>query len=452
MDRQEMERLREERGAHIAARDQAVTNVAVLREHAGPEEGWAATTKATYRSAEAKYEAAEGRINEINALLGENVTESDTVRTNHTPGEKRTTISVGGPDAGRARSGATGQFVGQQNRGGVELLTREERFSTRTPNTEGLDLGRLLSCYVNPDQRTQHPAEARALAEGSGSAGGLLVPLALANTVVDLARNEARVVQAGALSVGMDSQTLSIPRLATGVTPQWRAEGAAIAEDTATFNAITLTAHSFAVRTKASREVLADMTPAGSAQIMSDIAKAIAAGWDYAALRGTGTSNQPTGLRFNANVAKTAAYGANGGIPTNYQALVKAKGRVKAANFSPNAFLMSARTEAGFGNLTSSVDSQPLNIPKYLDDMDWYSTNQIGDGYVTGTGSATGSEIYTGQWDNLVLGIREGITIQILNELYAETGQVGIVAHFRGDVAVLREQAFDIITGVLPAS
>lgn len=348
---------------------------------------------------------------------------------------------------GIADGGAT--FSRQRKPEGVRLFEPQERLAdTGQRNTDKLDLGYLIACVVEPTMRNQRPAEARALAEGAEISGGIIVPTLLGREVVDLARNQTRTIQAGARTVEMDSKTLTVPRIAGGVAATWRGEGEEITEDDITFDSVELTAHSLSVLVRGSREVFSDMTPTGAASITHDITSAIALAWDKAALRGSGSGDEPEGLRFNTSVPKTAAFGVDGGVPSSYAELVQSVGRVKGANFSPGAFIMSARTEATYGGLTSSADDQPLHRPDYLNGIAWLPTQQVPNNLVEGSSSTVCSEIYVGQFDQLVIGVREGLNIQILHELYAETGEIGLVVHWRGDVAVLREAAFEVLTGV----
>jgi len=48
-----------------------------------------------------------------------------------------------------------------------------------------------------------------------------------------------------------------------------------------------------------------------------------------------------------------------------------------------------------------------------------------------------------------MVGIRHALSIELLTEKYADTGELAILAHFRGDVQVARPAAFDCITGIL---
>ncbi len=58
-----------------------------------------------------------------------------------------------------------------------------------------------------------------------------------------------------------------------------------------------------------------------------------------------------------------------------------------------------------------------------------------------GTGSNM-ADAFVGDWSQLLIGQRLGLTVQTLTERYAENGQIGIVAHWRGDVQLARPRAF----------
>ena len=66
-----------------------------------------------------------------------------------------------------------------------------------------------------------------------------------------------------------------------------------------------------------------------------------------------------------------------------------------------------------------------------------------------GTASGTASDIFVGDWSELVIGIRTSFSIQVLSERYADTGSIGLLAWFRGDVLVTRPKAFAVVQGVL---
>ena len=59
-----------------------------------------------------------------------------------------------------------------------------------------------------------------------------------------------------------------------------------------------------------------------------------------------------------------------------------------------------------------------------------------------GTSTTNMADVFAGDWSQLLVGQRLGFTIQILQERYAEFGQVGILATWRGDIQPARPRAF----------
>ncbi|WP_296503558.1 phage major capsid protein, partial [Phenylobacterium sp.] len=60
------------------------------------------------------------------------------------------------------------------------------------------------------------------------------------------------------------------------------------------------------------------------------------------------------------------------------------------------------------------------------------------------------SSILVGDFSRAILGLRQELRIQVLNEAFMGSLQVGFIAHLRADVAFERADAFCRITGVRP--
>ena len=66
----------------------------------------------------------------------------------------------------------------------------------------------------------------------------------------------------------------------------------------------------------------------------------------------------------------------------------------------------------------------------------------------TGTNADT-SDVFTGDFSKLYVGVRTQLTITVLSERWMqEEGSYGLVAWWRGDVGVARPKGFDIVRGV----
>jgi hypothetical protein len=48
------------------------------------------------------------------------------------------------------------------------------------------------------------------------------------------------------------------------------------------------------------------------------------------------------------------------------------------------------------------------------------------------------SDVFVGDWSQLLSDQRLDLNVQVLSERYAEVGQIGIVANWRGDIQLAR--------------
>jgi HK97 family phage major capsid protein len=189
-----------------------------------------------------------------------------------------------------------------------------------------------------------------AMSEGTATAGGHLVPTPLAGRIIDLARNQMRVMQAGATTVPMTSQTLKIARLTGEGTPAWKSENAAITDADLAFDAVTFTARTLVRLVKVSVELFEDADPSSEDVIAQSFASQIALELDRVALRGTGSAPEPRGVLNHTGVTLTA-HGANGTAITNYDWWLDAIGTVRNANWEPTAHIQAPRSSTSLSKL-----------------------------------------------------------------------------------------------------
>jgi HK97 family phage major capsid protein len=88
--------------------------------------------------------------------------------------------------------------------------------------------------------------------------------------------------------------------------------------------------------------------------------------------------------------------------------------------------------------------NQPLNRPPVLDQMRFFPSAQIPSAMTQGTSTTNQTDIFAGDFTQLIIGQRLGFTVQTLVERYAELGQIGIVAHWRGDIGLARPRALAV--------
>jgi HK97 family phage major capsid protein len=285
----------------------------------------------------------------------------------------------------------------------------------------------------------------RALSEGTLTAGGHLVPTPLSSRVIDLARNATRVFQAGAITVPMTAQTLKLARLTGEGTPAWKAENAAITAADMTFDAVTFTARTLVRLVTLSVELFEDADPSSEDLIARSFAAQVALELDRVALRGSGTAPEPRGV-LNTSGITTTTHGANGAAIANYDFWLDAKGVVMGNNFEPNAHIQAPRSSVSLSKLKEATTNAYLAPPANM--LPMLATKQVPINLTVGT-STDCSEVYTGDWSQLMVGIRTDFQLLFLRERFvADNLQYAFLAYLRADVQLAQPSAFVVDTGV----
>jgi HK97 family phage major capsid protein len=302
---------------------------------------------------------------------------------------------------------------------------------------------------------TDAELERRALGSGSDATGGVLVPAPLAATVIDMVRDESRVIEAGASLVPMTSGTLSIPRLASGFDQAtWRSELEDVAAADGTFERVSFDAKTLAEIVTLPYELVEDMTSEGSAIIEAAIRKALGLKLDWAALYGaevgSGDQKNPIGVR-NQDGVTVAAIDTNGAVPTTYAPFTTAAFALRKANHTPTGYIYSERTAETVASFADTT-GQPLNPPRAIADLPHLSTNQVPDNLDVGTSTDACSDIFTADWSQLLIGVRPQLGIRVERHNVAGNMSVQILAYLRADVQLAHAAAFHVTEGILEPS
>ena len=335
-----------------------------------------------------------------------------------------------------------GSRLQQEPEGG--LLSRSDRFADYVEKRHGgssnspLSVGSYLRALA---VGAGSEAEQRALSETGGASGAYTVPATLAARLIDNLRAQSVAVQAGAITVPLDSGDHSIAKLATDPQPAWRAELGSINETDPTFGKVPLNAKSLAAIVRVSRELLADSVNL-EAQLPAVLAAAMAVEIDRAAIFGSGSGSEPLGVA-NVSGVQEVAHDAQ---LADYVPMTSAQTLVRSANADTSAFILHPRDAGALNGLTAS-DGQPLQAPRSVDEVPFLNTTSVPTDLGTDSNE---SLIVTGDFRHLLIGIREDVGIRMLSERYADTGELAFVVHFRGDVGVEHAEAFAKVSGILP--
>jgi len=332
---------------------------------------------------------------------------------------------------------------------GEEIRTYAPNERLSEPRNEELSFGKVVRAMV---MGPRNDAERRALSEGTDSAGGYTVPTPLASEFIDAMRAQSVAVQAGAITVPMQSDTLQIAKLVSDPAFAWRAENAEISLSNPTFSRVLFTARSCAALVTCSRELLEDSVNIEQI-LLQAFAQAAALQLDSAALIGTGLSDEPTGI-LNTSGINAVSMGTNGAAFANWDAWLDALYELELDNVpGPYTSVMHPRTARDLRKLKTGLsgDNTPLVMPQSVAEISRRISTELPIDETQGT-ATDASSVIVGNFSDLMIGVRSSLRIELLRERYASALQVGFLAHMRMDVQVRHPESFCVIQGVTPAA
>jgi HK97 family phage major capsid protein len=323
-----------------------------------------------------------------------------------------------------------------------------EARSTAPPEFSKLRLGSLLRAMIDGPK---NDLEKRALSEGTDSAGGFTVPDIVMATFIDRLRAATVVIRAGAQTVPLTSDVNKIARLASDPTVAWRAENAAVAESDPTFESVTFAPKSLDVFFKVSRELVEDSMNI-EAMIETALLRSFAVEVDRAAIYGSGTTNQPLGLRTMTNVSQVVMGGGTTAAQiTSWDKPIDTLAALWGANVpDSSAMLLAPRTLATLSKLREGATTgQQLIPPSVMTAFPWLQTTSIPINETQGA-STTASSLFLGDFSQMMLGFRTQMQIEVARELFRGNYQFGFFGHLRMDVQVAHPESFARLIGILP--
>ena len=298
----------------------------------------------------------------------------------------------------------------------------------------------------------------RAMSAGTDSAGGYIVPTVFVNELIEMLRAESVVNALGATVLsGLTGSPVEIPKQTGGATAYWVAENADITASDLTLGQVSLTPKAVAAIVKLSNRLLNLSNPSAEAMVRRDVAQSLALAIDLAALRGTGSGSQPTGIA-NTSGINTVAIGTNGGNFTfDYAAdmvdeLAKdnaAKGKLGFAMHPTIAKkLKKTRIPQYSGDTGGEWIMLPMSDSNLADALGYgfKLTTQIPVNLTKGSSSDC-SEVYFGNWQELLIGEWGGLEIMASNETSDafQKNQTWVRVIQEVDIAVRHAESFCLL-------
>jgi HK97 family phage major capsid protein/HK97 family phage prohead protease len=254
----------------------------------------------------------------------------------------------------------------------------------------------------------------------------------LANEFIDVLRNSASVMRAGARMLPGLVGNVAIPKKTAASAGAWiSTEGGASSESEPTFGTVSLTPKTVGAFTDMTRQLILQSTPSIEALVRDDLTQALALAIDKGALEGTGLSGQPTGILNTVGVNKPTSFAA--AVPT-FAEMVALETAVAEDNalFGNLAYITDAATLGGLKTKSKDTGSG----------MFVAEGNQANGYPVIRTQQATAGNVYFGNFSDCMIGMWGGLDLTVDPYTSSNTGTVRVVALQTVDVALRNPVSF----------
>ena len=301
--------------------------------------------------------------------------------------------------------------------------------------------------------------ERAAYAVGGATTGGNLVETQLwAADFIEVLRNRTVTGQLGARYLPGLTGNVNIPRQNAQTATYWVGESAALTESEATFDQVQLRPHVVGALSKMSRLTLQQTTPAIEQLVRDDLLQVCALAVDLAALNGTGSSAQPTGVANTSGIGSVV--GGTNGANATFDMMIQLYTAPAVANAPAEnlGFAINAKTRGYLATLKSTTgqylwnqDGPAAGIARTLLGYTYALSNQLPSNLTKGTSTSICSEAMFGNWQELFIaewGVTE-IMVNPYDSVGFTTGDVLVRAFQTMDIGLRHPASFAVISDML---
>jgi HK97 family phage major capsid protein/HK97 family phage prohead protease len=273
----------------------------------------------------------------------------------------------------------------------------------------------------------------RDLTAGTNNAGGFTVATELmADSFIEMLRNRAVVMRAGATMMSGLVGNVAIPRQSAAATAYWVAENNAPTESQQTLAQVTMSPKTVGAWTDISRRLLIQSSIDVEAMVRRDLATVIALAVDTAALYGTGgANNQPTGIK-NVSGINTRDFAATN--PTFAELVgMETEAAVDNADIGTLVYLFNPAQRGAL-----KTTEKATGTAQFV----WEPGNTV-NGYRTEVSNqVTAGDVFFGNFADLLVGMWSGLDLMVDPYSGSTAGTVRVVALQDVDVAVRNAVSF----------
>jgi HK97 family phage major capsid protein len=278
---------------------------------------------------------------------------------------------------------------------------------------------------------------------GSFGYGGNTVSTDLSG-FIDLLRNEAVALQAGATVMDGLTGNVAIPRLAGGATAYWLAEQGAVTEAVPTFDQVTLSPKRLAMHVNISKQLIAQSSVDVENILRNDLVATAANAIDTAVFTGTkypttGASDQPKGL-YETIKDDLAANDVDFGAAPTYAEIVSLERLVADQNALRGNLAYVTSPLGAYTAKTVVLDSGSGRFLFEDGKMNSYPTfissnvSITMDDPTSGATETADTAYYFGNWSDCLVGNWGGLDVVIDPYTLATTGTIRMIVTMYTDI------------------
>ena len=292
----------------------------------------------------------------------------------------------------------------------------------------------------------------RDLTVGTNNAGGYTVATEMRpQDFIDALRNAMVISRMGTRTLSGLVGNIAIPKMSAGATAYWVAESGAPTESQQTFAQVTMTPKTVGAFTDISRKLLLQSSLDVESMVQTDLATVLGLAIQEAAIKGSGSSNQPSGITTQVTAT---------GLATNGQALtwanvVALETLVAVANADVGSlgYLTNAKVRGKLKGTEqfSTTNGMPIwqNGSTPLNGYQAAVTNAVPSNLTKGTSSGVCSALIFGNFADLVIGLWGGLDLMVDPYTASTSGTVRVVALQDTDIAIRNVESFATYVDVL---
>lgn len=332
--------------------------------------------------------------------------------------------------------------VGQRQLTGLNAELHQEAVK------EARDLGVSVKNFGIPSSMLK-----RDMTAGTDTAGGFAIETQKMG-IIDYLENTSELRRLGADYMTGLVGDLSFPREDNSLVATWKAENATADELSPTLDEVTLSPKRLAAFVDISNQLMVQTSPNIEARIRRRLGEALGRGIDKAAIQGTGSSNQPTGI-LNTSGIGAVAMGTNGGAIT-WAKVVELFREVDVDNASVGqmGYLSNPLVKSAMQTILKSAGVSGYILDNAMASLNGYTlgnSNHVPSTLTKGTASGVCSAMIFGNYNDLMIGQWGGLDILVNPYTKGKEGLTEVIANVYADVAVARPQSFAAIQDITTA-